>query len=118
MRTLRRNQSEFWVAGKLQNVKKFSDEGKYLGVEYTRPDPEKCRGFVTAGTGNIYHNPFGSLPDIQRMILVAEGEVEVGQVVWIDRTTNEDPEYYVERVARSLNNEWIALKTWNHTYEN
>lgn len=109
MKTMKRNQTTIYYANyEGLTDKTVTDEwGNVLKsgesvVNYSEPIAIDL--VVSASTGMVAEELFGSLQDYDKILFTEKGcEINENSVLWIDATTDGPHDYIVKKVARSLN---------------
>lgn len=119
MRALRRNLRTIWFAHRKSDVPS-TDESGYLTLDYvpefTEPESIRCLltgesgGWNGAETGEYRPDPMGLRGDFTRTAYISihlglPCPIREGDVIWVDRTTDQPNDYEVVRVTGMLG-EW------------
>lgn len=109
MKTMKRNQTTIYYA----NYEGLADQtvtdewGNVLisgEPKVTYSEPQAIDLVVSASTGIVAEELFGSLQDYDKILFTEKGcEINENSILWIDASTNEPHDYIVKKVARSLN---------------
>lgn len=112
MRGLNRNKKTLYYALYEGQTEIVDFNGNRTG-EYTPSysDPVKVRMNIAPATGVADWNPFGIDTPYSKIAMTFDLKSPISEtsVIWIDKDTNEAPNYVVTRVAKSLNNIVYAL---------
>lgn len=113
MRCLRKNMKPFWYAQYVGKTPR-KDENGYMTGEYdiTYSNPVRMRGNVTAGSGSIHTQMWGTNWSFDRVIILSDPNTPINDdsVLWIDKTPEDGTyDYKVKRISRGLNGVTIGV---------
>lgn len=112
MRLLQRNTVPFWYAnfaGKEEIHRDGKPTGEYA-VLYT--EPVSARGTISAATGTVGTEIFGTLTDYAYILVCADPKLPIREtsVLWLEEPGGRPYTHVVRRISRSLNSVAVAVK--------
>lgn len=110
MKLLERNKSTIYYKNFVSKTPVVEDEIETGEYESTYSELKTMRGYITPSKGLESEEMFGEAANYDRLILSEDTDMNEYSIVWVDRQTNEDPDFTVVRVARSLNSVTIAIR--------
>lgn len=121
MRCLQRNLRPFYYALYISTKPLIDDAGYLTGEhEVLYREPVEAFGNISAAKGDASVQPFGNDIQYDRVIVMDEPNTPIDEhaVLYIDRTPDQEPDYEVRKVARSLNTVAIAISRLPYSVTN
>ena len=109
MKTMKRNQTTIYYAnfeevGDVTITDEWGNTLKTGEKTVTRTEPAPIDLVVSASTGIVAEELFGSLNDYDRILFTEKGcEIDENSILWVDVPVTGPHDYVVKKVARSLN---------------
>ena len=120
MRALRRNKHKLYYARHIGDMPLLDENLDEVDTCAEYETPVEFHANISPNSGNPYAKPFGLEVEYDCTIFVAENlPIEEGTRIWKNTAPNKandgtTADYYVIRVAKSLNGTVYAVKTVTH----
>ena len=117
MKTVFRNRKKFYYALYQDKVEIVDEDGYKTGEWGTGySEPIMAKGNISPATGNSNTEQFGNLENYDKVIVTHDMNIPIDEnsILWVDQLdTEEEHDYIVKRVAKSLNVVSIAIAKVN-----
>lgn len=113
MRSLKRNQKTIWYSKLETTTEEYDEYGNLTGENvpvYSEKKPLDI--YVSANTGDISSQMFGSLTDYDRIMSISDTDCPIDEdtILWIDTDLDNPFNFIVKRKSVSLNETVYAIK--------
>lgn len=113
MRSLRRNQKTIYYKNLLDMKMVYDEYGNPTGENVPQySDKKSINIYVSANTGDISSQKFGSLTDYDRVLSISDTSCEIDEnsLLWIDKDTEMSHNFVVKKKSVSINETVYAIK--------
>ena len=121
MKVAFRNRKKFYYALYLDKVEIIDDKGFKTGEwETGYSSPILAKANISPATGNSNTEQFGNLENYDKVIVTDDMSIPIDEnsILWVDQLdTEQEHDYIVKRVAKSLNVVSIAIAKVNVSNE-
>lgn len=113
MRNLDRDRKECYISRLSGSVQEFDEDGLPTGeTVQVYGEPVEFLPTVSMTRGDVTSDLFGQALEYDRTITIDDPEFEVSEsdIIWVDRTTDDDADYGIKAIRRSDSYTVIAIK--------